>query len=62
MKPFAILAMAWIVLVGGTASAASCRDRKGKFIACPAAAPTASKKCRDAAGKFIKCSVAAVPK
>ena len=62
MKPFAIIAMAWVVLFGGAASAASCRNGKGKFIACPAAAPTTGQKCRDGAGKFVKCNVAAVPK
>ena len=37
-----------------TASAAPCRNDKGKFITCPPAA-AAAKKCRDAKGKFMKC-------
>ncbi len=40
----------------GPSSAASCRDAKGKFIPCPAAAPAT--KCRDTKGKFIKCDAA----
>lgn len=38
-----------------TASAAPCRNDKGKFVPCPPVA--AAKKCRDAKGKFIKCQV-----
>lgn len=38
------------------ATAASCRDGKGKFIAC---APAAAQKCRDAKGKFVKCGASA---
>ncbi len=39
------------------ASAAPCRNDKGKFVTCPPAV-AAAKKCRDAKGKFIKCSTA----
>ena len=43
--------------VVSAASAAPCRNDKGKFVTCPPAV-TAAKKCRDAKGKFIKCSAA----
>ena len=43
---------------GGPASAAPCRDGKGKFVACPPPAAAAAK-CRDAKGKFTKCTAAA---
>ena len=33
-----------------------CKDAKGKFMKCPAAAPKGP--CKDAKGKFIKCSAA----
>ncbi len=36
------------------ASAAPCKDAKGKFVKCPAAAP-APVRCKDAKGKFAKC-------
>jgi len=36
------------------ASAASCRDDKGKFIKCPPVTHV-SKKCRNDKGKFTKC-------
>ena len=41
-------------LAAGSASAAPCRDAKGKFIKC-ATAPAAASKCRDAKGHFAKC-------
>ncbi len=63
MKTLVTLAAVLLVASGGSASAASCRDGKGKFIACPPPAPAASAKCRNAAGKFVKCSApAAAPK
>lgn len=34
------------------ASAAPCRNGKGKFVTCP---PVKAAKCRDAKGKFMKC-------
>jgi len=40
---------------GSISAPKSCRDAKGKFIKCPAAAPAKPKQCRDAKGKFIKC-------
>jgi len=51
-----MLAMCAFSLLAGSAvpvsAAAPCRDKKGKFIKCPAAKP---KTCRDAKGKFTKC-------
>ena len=41
---------------GSTAFAAPCKDAKGKFTKCPAAAPAKPAKCKDAKGKFAKCS------
>jgi hypothetical protein len=39
-----------------TASAAQCRDDKGKFIKCPPAAPAPATKCRNiTTKKFAKC-------
>jgi len=41
---------------GASFAAAPCRDAKGKFIKCPAAAaPAKPTKCKDAKGKFAKC-------
>jgi hypothetical protein len=57
MKTLA-LAFAALSLVSApmAASAAPCKDAKGKFIKCPQAKPVAKKGgCRDAKGKFIKC-------
>jgi len=55
-----LAAAIFLSAVASQASAAPCRDAKGKFTACPAAAAAAkSGPCRDAAGKFIKCSAAA---
>lgn len=56
MRLMAVIAASLVVSFGSVASAASCRDGKGKFITCP---PVAAKKCRDAKGKFIKCDAAA---
>lgn len=38
-----------------SAFAAPCKDAKGKFTKCPAAAPAKPVKCKDAKGKFAKC-------
>jgi hypothetical protein len=47
-----------LMIAGGSASAAPCRDAKGKFIKCPPKpAPAKGKKCRDAIGKFAKCGM-----
>ena len=50
----AVLAMSLSPALITSASAAPCRDAKGKFIKC-APAPAKPKTCRDAKGKFIKC-------
>jgi hypothetical protein len=51
---FATLAFA--ASLAGVADAAPCRDAKGKFVKCPAAAAPAGK-CRDKTTKrFAKCS------
>jgi hypothetical protein len=50
------LAVAFAVTSAGGAMAAPCKDAKGKFIKCPAAAaPAKPTKCKDAKGKFAKC-------
>jgi hypothetical protein len=49
-------ALAIALSSAGVAYAAGpCRDAKGKFIKCPAAAPAKPTKCKDAKGKFAKC-------
>ena len=66
------LALALSVSAGGADAATKCKDDKGKFIKCPAAAaakplmtvkadakPTT--KCKDEKGKFIKCAAAEAP-
>lgn len=50
-----ILAAAALASLAATpASAAPCRDGKGKFVKCPEK-PAAKAKCKDAKGKFAKC-------
>jgi len=57
-----ILAVACTLALGATpalAKSGSCKDDKGKFIKCPAAAPVEKPKsgpCKDDKGKFIKCA------
>jgi hypothetical protein len=52
-----ILSTAFLVMAlsAASASAAPCKDAKGKFTKCPAAAPVAKQVCKDAKGKFAKC-------
>ena len=50
----AVMAISLSPALISSASAAPCRDDKGKFIKCPPA-PAKPKTCRDAKGKFIKC-------
>ena len=45
-------------LAAAPATAASCRDAKGKFVKCPDKAPAKSVRCKDAKGKFAKCGTA----
>jgi len=49
-----ILALAVASIAAVPASAAPCRDAKGKFIKCPTAKPAAPKRCK-LNGKFAKC-------
>ena len=58
VKSLAVLAVTIAFSLGSVASAAPCRDGKGKFVTCTPVA--AAKKCRDAKGKFIKCDMAPV--
>lgn len=49
-----LLALSALSLLAGSAptlAAAPCKDKKGKFIKCPAK----PKVCRDSKGHFIKC-------
>jgi hypothetical protein len=57
LKSLSIVTAFAIVLSGASgASAAPCKDAKGKFTKCPAAAaPAKPTKCKDAKGKFAKC-------
>jgi hypothetical protein len=57
-----VFALTALSLLAGSApaSAAPCRDAKGKFVKCPAKPATVSKAakpkaCRDAKGHFAKC-------
>lgn len=50
-----LLAIATIAMFATPAFAAPCRDAKGKFIKCPAAAPVKATRCKGANGKFAKC-------
>ena len=59
-KTFAFLVTAAFALsLAGGASAAACKDEKGKFTKCPApaaaAAPAKAGPCKDDKGKFTKC-------
>lgn len=49
-----LAAAALVSLAAAPASAAPCRDGKGKFVKCPEK-PAAKTKCKDAKGKFAKC-------
>lgn len=50
-----LAAAALVSLAAVPASAASCRDGKGKFVKCPEKAGAKPIKCKDAKGKFAKC-------
>lgn len=55
-------AFAMVASMAPPLAAAPCRDGKGKFIKCPAAAAAAPKRCKDSKGKFAKCGTpGAVP-
>lgn len=54
----AVLGFGFAVLGSATATAAQCRDDKGKFIKCPPAASAPATKCRDMkTKKFAKCGM-----
>lgn len=55
MMKSALLAFSLASIAAVPASAAPCKDEKGRFIKCPDKAPAKSKKCKDAKGKFAKC-------
>lgn len=47
-----------LALIAGNvapASAAPCKDAKGKFVKCAAKPPVKKAPCKDAKGRFIKC-------
>ena len=51
-----VLGLGFAAFGNATATAAQCRDDKGKFIKCPPAAPAPAAKCRDMkTKKFAKC-------
>jgi hypothetical protein len=50
-----IISLGLAASVASAASAAPCRDTKGKFVKCPPAAVSAPVRCKDAHGKFAKC-------
>ncbi|WP_304191656.1 hypothetical protein [Phenylobacterium aquaticum] len=52
-----LIALAFVAsLASGADAATQCRDAKGKFIKCPAAAAAPAGKCRDkTTKKFAKC-------
>ena len=55
----ALFAFSLSAMGAGSVFAAPCKDAKGKFTKCPAAAaakPAKPVKCKDAKGKFAKCS------
>ncbi len=56
MRNLVVAAFALSLAVAGGASAAPCKDAKGKFTKCPApAAAKTAARCKDAKGKFAKC-------
>ena len=62
-RSIALLAAVSLLTVASGAMAAPCKDAKGKFIKCPAAAAPAAKRCVDSkTKKFAKCGApGAVP-
>lgn len=58
MLKTALASFALLVIAATPATAASCRDGKGKFIKCATSAPAKPVRCKDAKGKFAKCGTA----
>ena len=54
MKKFVLALSAFSLIAGASAPAlaAPCKDKKGKFVKCPAK----PKMCRNAKGHFMKCA------
>lgn len=55
MVASALLGLALIVGNVAPASAAPCKDAKGKFVKCAPKPPVKKPVCKDAKGHFIKC-------
>ncbi len=55
MVATALLGLALIVGTVAPASAAPCKDAKGKFVKCAPKPPAKKAVCKDAKGRFIKC-------
>jgi len=55
MVATALLGLALIVGHVAPASAAPCKDAKGKFVKCGPKAPVKKPVCKDAKGRFVKC-------
>lgn len=55
-----LIAIASLAIVSGSApaSAAPCKDAKGRFTKCPAKTPLKTVRCKTANGKFAKCGTA----
>ncbi|KAA9015755.1 hypothetical protein F4U94_06485 [Sphingobium limneticum] len=56
-KTVAIALLGLSLMVGNVApaSAAPCKDAKGKFVKCAPKPPVKKAPCKDAKGRFIKC-------
>lgn len=55
MVATALLGLALIVGHAAPASAAPCKDAKGKFVKCAPKPPVKKAPCKDAKGRFIQC-------
>ncbi|MEA3389465.1 MAG: hypothetical protein U9R64_09380 [Pseudomonadota bacterium] len=55
MVATALLGLALALGSVAPASAAPCKDAKGKFVKCTPKAPVKKAPCKDAKGRFIKC-------
>ena len=58
MRALTLAALSLALVAGSVQAAPACRDGKGKFIKCAAAAAKAPVRCKDAKGKFAKCGAA----
>lgn len=55
MVATALLTLALTLGSAAPASAAPCKDAKGKFVKCPPKAPVKKAPCKDAKGRFTQC-------